>query len=590
MWHDNAAAAIVDGKLVFASEEERYTRHKHSIREPPINALRQTFLYLKNRLGIKPKDIDAFAVNWDPKLFPWKARFHAALLSLYILRGVYDIPLLNKSNYYSYYVTLLTHILSGDYLTFARALVRHVILSLGEEAPSDIRIIPVRHHLAHAASAYYFSGFGSAAVLSVDGSGEYESTVIWKVKDGSFEPILSMYTSYGSLGGLYEWITHGLGLGMLEGPGKGMGLAPYGERSKYYDRLREFVKIDPEGDEPYAILVNGKKVKSKAEWDSIYNYVAENVIGSRLLNWNPRGELSKDAANIAWAVQRVTEEAMLATAKWARDHTGEDKVALAGGVALNAKANMEIHYARIFNEMFIFPAANDAGGPIGAAAYVYEHVLGGKMRHGRLTDVYLGPEYPEEEVKKVVQRSKFKAEYIGDDVGVVADLVAKGEIVAWYQGRAELGPRALGNRSIVADPTRPEYWKIVNDIKGREWWRPLAPSLLDEDKEVYFRDSVSHEFMILMFRYKDEEACKRVPVTCHVDMTARPQTVTRDQNRTWYDLIRAFKEVKGEGLIMNTSFNLAGEPLVETPQDAIRSFFVGGFDAMYMQGWLIRKR
>ncbi|MFP3287789.1 MAG: carbamoyltransferase C-terminal domain-containing protein, partial [Acidilobus sp.] len=498
----------------------------------------------------------------------------------------------NESDYYSYYVTLLTHILSGDYLAFARSLVRHAIISLGEEAPSDIRIIPVRHHLAHAASAYYFSGFSSAAVLSVDGSGEYESTVIWKVRDGSFEPVLSMHVSYGSLGFLYEWTTHGLGLGRLEGPGKGMGLAPYGERSKYYDKLREFVKIDPEGDEPYAILVNGKKVKSKdpAEWDSIYRYVAENVIGGRSLSWNPRGELSKDAANVAWAVQRVTEEAMLATAKWARDHTGEDKVALAGGVALNAKASMEVHYARIFNEMFIFPAANDAGGPIGAAAYVYEHVLGGKMRRGRLTDVYLGPEYPDEEIKKVIQRSKFKAEYIGDDVGVVADLVAKGEIVTWYQGRAELGPRALGNRSIVADPTRPEYWKVVNDIKGREWWRPLAPSLLDEDKEVYFRDPVSHEFMVLMFRYKDEEACKRVPVTCHVDMTARPQTVTRSQNRTWYDLIKAFKEIKGEGLIMNTSFNLAGEPLVETPQDAIRSFFVGGFDAMYMQGWLIRKR
>jgi carbamoyltransferase len=429
-------------------------------------------------------------------------------------------------------------------------------------------------------------------VLTVDGTGEYESTVIWKVRDGNFEPILSMYTSHGSLGALYEWATHRLGLGRLEGPGKGMGLAPYGERSKHYDKLREFVKIDPDGDEPYAILVNGKKVKSKdpAEWDSIYSYISENVIGGKSLNWNPRGELSKDAANVAWAVQRVTEEAMLATAKWARDHTGEDKVALAGGVALNAKANMEIHYSRIFNEMFIFPAANDAGGPIGAAAYVYEHVLGGKMRHGRLTDVYLGPEYSDDEVKKVVQRSKFKAEYVGEDVGVVADLVAKGEVVAWYQGRAELGPRALGNRSIVADPTRPEYWKVVNDIKGREWWRPLAPSLLDEDKEAYFRDPVSHEFMILMFRYKDEEACKRVPVTCHVDMTARPQTVTRDQNRTWYDLIKAFKEVKGEGLIMNTSFNLAGEPLVETPQDAIRSFFVGGFDAMYMQGWLIRKR
>ena len=240
--------------------------------------------------------------------------------------------------------------------------------------------------------------------------------------------------------------------------------------------------------------------------------------------------------------------------------------------------------------MFVFPAANDAGGPIGAAAYVYEHVLGGKMKRQRLKNVYLGPEYDEDLVKKVVRDSKFKAEYIGEDVNAVADLVAKGQIVTWYQGRAELGPRALGNRSIIADPTRKEYWRLVNDIKGREWWRPLAPSLLDEDKDVYFKDPVSHEFMILMFRYKDEEACKRVPVTCHVDLTARPQTVTKDQNKTWYDLIKAFKDIKGEGLIMNTSFNLAGEPLVETPQEAIRSFAVKGFDAMYMQGWLIYKR
>ena len=308
------------------------------------------------------------------------------------------------------------------------------------------------------------------------------------------------------------------------------------------------------------------------------------------MKWDPHGEINQDAANIAWAVQRVTEEAVLATAMWAKKHTGEDKVALAGGVALNAKANMELHYARIFNDMFIFPAANDAGGPIGAAAYVYEHVLGGKMKRRRLRNVYLGPEYDDETIKKVVQDSKFKAEYIGEDVNAVADLVAKGYIVTWYQGRAELGPRALGNRSIVADPTRKEYWRLVNDIKGREWWRPLAPSLLDEDKDTYFKDPVSHEFMILMFRYKDEEACKRVPVTCHVDLTARPQTVTRDQNKTWYDLIKAFKDIKGEGLIMNTSFNLAGEPLVETPQDAIRSFALKGFDAMYMQGWLIYKR
>jgi len=190
----------------------------------------------------------------------------------------------------------------------------------------------------------------------------------------------------------------------------------------------------------------------------------------------------------------------------------------------------------------------------------------------------------------MVDKTKFKAQYIGDDVNAVTDVVAKGQIVTWYQGRAELGPRALGNRSIIADPTKKEYWKLVNDIKGREWWRPLAPSLLLEDADEYFKDPTKHEFMILMMRYKDEDVCRRVPVTCHVDLTARPQTVTPEQNRNWYNLIKAFKDIKGEGLVMNTSFNLAGEPLVETPQDAIKSFALGGFDALYLQGYLISKR
>lgn len=251
---------------------------------------------------------------------------------------------------------------------------------------------------------------------------------------------------------------------------------------------------------------------------------------------------------------------------------------------------MELYNSKIFNSLFIFPGANDSGTTIGAAAYVYEHILGGKMINQRLQDVYLGPIYSDEEIKQVVERSKFQAEYIGDDMVQVAELVAKGQIVAFYQGRAEFGPRALGHRSIIADPTRKEYWKVVNDIKGREWWRPLAPSLLLEDAVRYFVEPIHHPFMILMFRFKDREACERVPVVCHVDMTSRPQTVTDQEDRNWYSIIKAFKEIKGEGLIMNTSFNLAGEPLVETPRDAIRSFALGSFDAMYMQGFLITKR
>ena len=585
--HDNSAAVIWDGRLVFASEEERFSRRKHSPGEPPLNALKQAFKFLL-RLGVKPKDVDAYATNWDPKLFAerwrgsekiWSYGVYLKKLVVLDVVGVRELP------------PMALDALKHDYVTLAERLIRKAIRDLGEEVPSKIKVYPVRHHLAHAASAYYFSGFSSAAVVTIDGNGEYEATAVWKVKKGDFELYLSMHASYGSLGFLYESVTDRMLLGRLEGPGKAMGLAPYGKASQYYERLKRFIKVDPEGDVPFYVA-DGKVVETK--WFrrvvSIYDSIAEKVVGAPRLEWNPRGELSQDAANIAWALQRVTEEAVLATARWAREHTGEDKVALAGGVALNAKANMELHYSKIFNDMFIFPAANDAGTPVGAAAYVYEHVLGGKMRRERLRSVYLGPEYEDDEIKKLVQDTGFRAEYVGEDVGPVAELVAKGSIVAWYQGRAELGPRALGNRSIVADPRRKDYWRLVNSIKGREWWRPLAPSLLDEDKERYFEDPVSHEFMILMFRYRDREACERVPVVCHVDMTARPQTVTRDQNRTWYDLIRAFKEMTGEGIIMNTSFNLAGEPLVETPQEAIRDFALKRFDALYLQGWLIYKR
>ena len=479
--------------------------------------------------------------------------------------------------------------LRGDYLDLARRFVRFVIRSMGEDAPEDIKIISVPHHLAHAASAYYFSGFNDAVVLTVDGSGEFEATVVWRVKDGEFEEVISIPTVYGSLGFLYEEVSVKVGYDHLEGPGKVMGLAPYGKASKYYEKLKSFIRFDDK-DYPFRFVVPGEwKIKGTDVYYRMpYKFIANALYPDAHVPWDPRGDLHPDAVDLAWAVQAVTEETMLHLAKWAREHTGEDKLGLAGGVALNAKANMFIHYSKIFNDMFIFPAANDAGGPIGAAAWVYEHVLGGKMRKDRLRTVYLGPEYSDDEVKKVVERGGWSARYVGDDVNPVVDLVVKGHVVAWYQGRAELGPRALGNRSIITDPRRRDMWGVVNRIKGREWWRPLAPSLLEEDADKYFTDPVPHQFMILMFKYKGE-MCEVVPAVCHVDQTARPQTVNKDENKTWYELIKAFKDVAGEGIILNTSFNLAGEPLVETPVDAIKSFALGGFKAIYLQGWLIQK-
>jgi len=583
-WHDHAVGVIVDGELVFASEEERWTRHKHSLGELSINSLKQAFLFLRRKYGIKPKDVDAYVVNWDPRLFPpsirreWVAYSFKGLIAI-AKDGNLDLfpgGIIGKG---LGALRLGLLYLRGDYLDLAPRFVRFVIRSIGEDVPNNIRVIPVPHHLAHAASAYYFSGFDNATVLTVDGAGEFEATVVWRVKDGEFEKVVSIPTVYGSLGFLYEEISVKIGYEVLEGPGKVMGLAPYGKASKYYEKLKSFIRFNDK-DYPFRFDVPGD------QWP--YKFIANSLYPGERVPWNPHGDLHPDAVDLAWAVQAVTEETMLHLAKWAKEHTGEDKLGLAGGVALNAKANMVIHYSKTFNDMFIFPVANDAGTPIGAAAWVYEHVLGGKMKRQRLKTVYLGPEYSDEDVKKVVERGGWNAKYVGDDVNEVVDLIVKGYVVAWYQGRAELGPRALGNRSIIADPRRKDMWGIVNRIKGREWWRPLAPSLLEEDAGKYFVDPVPHQFMILMYKFRPE-MCEVVPAVCHVDQTARPQTVTMDQNKTWYELIKAFKDETGEGIIMNTSFNLAGEPLVETPQDAIKSFALGGFKALYLQGWLIQK-
>jgi len=586
--HDNAVGVIVDGELVFASEEERWTRHKHSPGEPPVNALRQAFLFLRRKYGIKPKDVDAYAVNFDPKLFPVDIRRRWLIHSIRNLSGKVGMGLL-EGGLITVGLRIGSLYLRGDYLDLARRFVRFVAHSIGEDVPDNIKIIPVPHHLAHASSAYYFSGFNNATVLTVDGYGEFEATAVWRVRDGEFEEVASIPAVYGSLGLLYEEVSAKIGYDHLEGPGKVMGLAPYGKASKYYEKLRSFIKFDNK-DYPFRFFVPGKwKIKGiDVDYRMPYRYIASALYSDAHVPWSPHGDLHPDAVDLAWAVQSVTEETMLHLAKWARENVGEDKLALAGGVALNAKANMVIHYSKLFNDIFIFPAANDAGTPIGAAAWVYEHVLGGKMKRGRLRTVYLGPEYGDDEVRRVVERGGWGARYIGDDVNEVVDLVVKGFVVAWYQGRAELGPRALGNRSIIADPRRRDMWGIVNKIKGREWWRPLAPSLLEEDAGKYFIEPVPHQFMILMYKYRNE-MCEVVPAVCHVDQTARPQTVSKDENRTWYELIKAFKDVTGEGIILNTSFNLAGEPLVETPTDAIRSYALGAFKAIYIQGYLIQK-
>jgi len=576
--HDNSASAILDGKLVFATEEERHTRHKHAVREAPVKSLVKLFRHVK-KLGVNPTDVDAFAVNWSPKFFP--ILYKNSLFFQSLMQVAPEIT--SNGQRMSVARRWLN---GGDYLSLSKYLIRRAYSVAGETPPENPRVVPVEHHLAHASSAYYFSGVNSGVALTIDGSGERNSTVVWKIKGGEFQKVIALDTPDSSIGLLYEAMGTRVGYDTLEGPGKLMGLAPYGTTSPVYEKLRRLLRIneDGSGDVPYRISPR-QKAGTQDTWAESYLRMAAAVVDRA--SWDTRGKMDKAAADIAWATQRVAEEAVLATARWAKRNVGDTNLLLAGGVALNAKINMEIFYSGLFNDIFVFPGANDAGGPIGAACYVYEKVLGGKMVNRRLTDVYLGPEYSDDEVAKVVRDSKWSSVNVGDGMEEVAKLMTAGKIVGIFQGRAELGPRALGDRSIVADPTKKEMWGTVNQIKGREWWRPLAPSLIDAKR--YFVDGKPHEFMVMMYKFI-EEAGERVPAVRHVDGTARPQTVDNVDNPVWRNLIESFEDLTGEALIVNTSFNLAGEPVVETPQDALRSFAVGGLDAIYMQGQLIVKK
>ncbi len=446
-------------------------------------------------------------------------------------------------------------------------------------------IIKVPHHLTHALSAYYTSGKRKVVAVTVDGAGEWTATEVFVIKDGEVERIKALPRSKYSLGQFYQFLGSVIGYGGLEGPGKVMGLAPYGKENEKYTKFMESVlKVyDENAEVPYEITIDDVHLLPEE---------AERR-GIKKIKWNPRAKpLNQDAADFAYALQKRFEEAYLALMRWAKARTGVNEAVIAGGAALNAKANMEVLYEGIFNDVFFFPAAYDAGTAVGAAFYAYHNYLGGTVRNEKIETVFWGIEYEEDDVKealKLAERLNFKIEK-NVEIEHLVDHLLRNEVVVVYQGAAEFGPRALGHRSIVADPRIKENWERVNSLKGREWWRPLAPSLLLDHAKDYFVKGEHLPFMIVMERFKDEEACKRVPVVCHVDMTARPQTVTPEIDKNWYNLIKAFGEETGEYLVMNTSFNLGGEPLVETPNQAVMSFALGGFDALWMEGYLIRRR
>jgi carbamoyltransferase len=430
----------------------------------------------------------------------------------------------------------------------------------------------IDHHVAHAISAYAFSGFDDAAVLVLDGRGSWEATSLWHGRNGRLEHVWTIPWP-NSLGLFYAKFTHYLGFTPYSDEWKVMGLAPYGKAGI---DLSNFIVPN---DSPYR--VDGQLLGT----DSLPLAGIEARLGPARV---PESEIEQRHKDLAFAIQDMCERAMITLVRAAVDKTGCRNLCLAGGVALNSKANGKILASGIVDRIFVQPAASDDGVCLGAALGPFLD-NGRKLPVHKMRHAYLGTECSDVEIQKALDTYKIRSKRLSDPAVVAADLLSNGKILGWVQGRMEFGPRALGNRSILADPRDPEMnAKVNNAVKFREWWRPFAPSILSEAADEYLESATDSPFMVLTAQVRPEKRSV-IPSVTHVDGSARPQTVERTVNPLYWRLIHEFGQRTGVPVIMNTSFNLRGEPIVCSPTDAIRTFYSSGMDALLIGNYMVEK-
>lgn len=593
-YHDAAAAVLRDGQLLAAAQEERFTRKKH---DPafPANAVR----YCLEEAGLSIDQLDAVAF--------------------------YDKPLLKferlLETYYAFAPKGLRSFLTGmpvwlrEKMFLKRAL-REELEKIMPYNRRKLRLLFPEHHLSHAASAFYPSPFEDAAVLTVDGVGEWATASICRGK-GREITILKELRFPHSLGLLYSAFTYFLGFRVNSGEYKLMGLAPYGNPNapdidRYVNIIRtELVDLRPDGslwlNQRYFDYATGLRMVRDAEWERLFGFPKR----------QPEDALEAWHCNLGLAIQRFTEEVMLDMVREAKRLTGASHLCLAGGVALNCVANGKIQDAGIFDEVFIQPAAGDAGGAPGAALAAhhifFQQERSAPVRPDAMRGSYLGPEFTDLDVQRVARkyRAPFRHfEQFDDLAKETAALLDAGHVVGWVQGRMEFGPRALGNRSILGDPRNAEMQKKLNlKIKYRESFRPFAPSVQAERVAEYFNYSGISPYMLLVHPVADarrkplpagyDELPVReklyhlrsdLPSITHIDFSARIQTVHRDTNPRYWTLIEHFRQRTGIAVVVNTSFNVRGEPIVCTPEDAYRCFMRTEMDYLVVGNYLFNKK
>jgi carbamoyltransferase len=560
---DAAAALLIDGELVAAAEEERFNRVKHCAGFPALAAR-----WCLEDAGLRPHEIDHVAVSRDPR----------ANLGRKILR-------------------MLRHGTSARYLRERlqnAARIRDVEsalrAALGAERV-EATMHNVEHHQAHVASAFFVSPFEDAAILSVDGFGDFASTMLAEGHGNRFD-VLERVTYPHSLGIFYTAVTQWLGFPKYGDEGKVMGLAPYG-RPRYADELRRLVSLDGPLFELGLDYFTHDTEGVDMTWDEgsptigrIYSDRLVELLGPAREPGSPMTEQYED---VAASLQAVLEEAYLHLCRTLHERTGLTALCLAGGVALNAVANGRIRLETPFRDLYVQPAAGDSGTAVGAAYYVWNQLLG-QPRSFVMEHAYTGPEFGDDEIRAALAEAGLQAQRLDDEAlfAEVAERIAAGEVVGWFQGRMEFGPRALGHRSIVADPRSHSMKDVLNArIKHREPFRPFAPSILAERTGDWYEQDYPSPFMVLVYKTAADKR-EEVPAVNHVDDTGRLQTVEERLEPRYHRLISEFERRTGVPILLNTSFN-ENEPIVMTPQEAIETFRKTRMDVLALGNWLLRR-
>jgi carbamoyltransferase len=561
---DASAALLVDGQLVAAAEEERFNRVKHCAGFP-----RLAIEYCLEAAGARVEDIDHIAIGRNP-------RAHLGDKVLYSLRKRPDI---------SFIADRFKNMLN------VRDPKANLGTSLGVD-PKRIRAQShnVEHHRAHMSSAYYASGFDEAAVVSIDGFGDFVSTM-WARGRGNKLEILRRVGFPHSLGLFYSGLTQYLGFPKFGDEYKVMGLAAYGQ-PELLDKLRQVVRVKDGGFELGLDYFQHHTRGISMTWEGEPRY--DTINSERLLDLlGParahKGPMEDRFKAVAASVQAVFEEAYFEVLSTAKQITGSPRLALAGGCAHNSLAAGKIRPKGLFDDVFVQPAAGDAGTSLGAALYVYHHKLGNPRRF-KQTHSYFGPSYTQSQVEEMLRKEGVAFETMADDelIPRVAKALTEGKVIGWFQGRMEWGPRALGNRSILADPRRTDMQDIMNEkIKRREMFRPFAPALPLERVGDYFEQSYPDPFMVKVYKIKPERRAE-IPAVCHVDGTGRLQTVTAKENPRYYALMQEFGKLTGTPILLNTSFN-ENEPVVCTPKEALDCYLRTKMDVIVLENAYIER-